>query len=486
MLRIRRDGAAKAGAASSSLGVESHPAQAEQAPTKQVFKQLAIFQNTMLGLIIGLSCIVLLYIVLHYIYGGSVSRQTVIPNSSNAHSIDYTMPGNSSATDVSQVGKDVHVQLGASGDMIRWRFQVEDEDDSIKSLYMRGDGAAYIISKSEKLGGQRFDVVSAGGQIIGSSKVHLSHYLLAVGADGALYCHERAYEQEQVRVDCLGAFSLNGRRLWQAQLPHPFTYDIAVGGNGTVYAIGVTPQLKNEEFAHSCLCALKPSGKVIWTYEHEGGLYWPLPLEDGGALVWSRPRYSNCTHWRPGSISGFNTGKDKQRMQLLCLDRDGRRIWAYEAGYVGADYASVANGKVCAQLVEAGAAINEQLVLLDLHTGRELARYPSGPLSGKPLLRPDGAVVFSNKAGVMVALSPQLQVQWTNDRYGWQYYAPLVDKNNALYFTGGGGLVCLEADGSERFCIPTGTGVYGPNIMWGPDGMLYVGTAREVLAFQPQ
>jgi hypothetical protein len=484
MLHTKTKGSVEAGATDSSFSGDKLAARVEQIPTKRALKKLAVFQNTMLGLIIGISCIIVVYLVLHYLPDAVRHRRPDAPaaSGSDSSSMDPGMYGTAIPTDA---GKEVHVALGASGDIVRWRFQVEDEDDCIKAFYMRGDGAVYIISKSEKYGA-RLDVVSAKGKIIGASKAHLKHTLRAVGTDGALYCHEQIYEHQQLQFDGLCAFNLQGRQLWRAPMPRPFSNNITVGADGTVYATGCQTQTKLDAHAHSCLCAFSAAGKLKWTYEQESQLYWPQPLADGRVLVWSRPRFDRYYGLIVGDDRLSNAELKQLPDALLCLGRDGGCEWSYTVGQVEAGYASAANGRICTAAVEAGTQKNQQLVLLSLSAGRELARYPSGPLSGPPLLLPDGSVIFQNEANVLVKLSPGMKVLWTKELLNPLRSAPLADGNGVLYMHEGCALVCLTADGSERFRIPTASSLIGQDAVWGPDGMIYVPTSREVLAFKPE
>ena len=506
MLRIKRTAASPASATSSSPGVTLPPVRAAQVPPKHVFRRLAAFQTTMLGLIIGLSCIVLIYLVLIYLHGGFAPRPadavapqepvhdahsppqanpvlTLLPQFGE-HSSGDTKPSQASSPTGTKSGKGVHVQQGARSDMIRWRFKVEDEDDHIVALFTGRAGTACISSTSEKLGhgGMRLDVVSASGKIVGSATQKKYSSVLAAGIDGALYRHVSTTGKSQEHSYNLGAFDIGGRLLWQAQLPHPFTGEIAVSGKGTVFAIGRTARAMPEKQAQSCLCAISASGKIKWTFEREGYLSWPLPLEDGGVLVWSRPRLDRWDSMQYSYDVKSHPELAQLSVNLMCLDRDGKLRWSYDVGHVDAGNATAAAGKVCAQSIDAAGAHGQELVVLALSSGRETARYPSGPLSAPPLILPEGAVLFQNQAHVLVKLSPKMKVLWTKALHNPLRQAPLTDREGAIYYAEFGALVCLEQNGSERFAIP----VDGHVAMWGPDGLIYVQGSREVQAFQPE
>ncbi len=491
-------------AAAPTAGDPAPPVVIELSP-RHAIRRLAVFQSTVLGLIIGTSCLLLLSLVLRYTQGGFTPRPqaNAVPPSAQEPAAQYFAPGSgeiyydpepprpSNSTASSQTGKSVRVLKGAKGDMIRWRFQVEDEDDRITQLFTGKAGAAYILSDSENLCGRRLDVVSAAGRIIDSNTTTNLHYLLGVGSDGAVFQRESRRMRQPPQPDALVAKNAHGRQLWLAQLPHSFDETLAVGGDGTVFAVGVTQQRnvvnENNEYvdqAQSCISALSPGGRLRWSYERAGALYWPLPLEDGGVLAWNCPRYDKSFS-RQGSGFSHSADPHRQPLTLLCLDRNGRLKWTYDVGYVRTSNASAANGKLCVQQVAAGEVNSQQLVLLNLDTGRELARFPAGPLSAPPLMLPDGAVVFQNEANVLIKLSPKLDVLWAKALHNPLRHAPLIGADHALCFCEAGALQCLEADGSERFSIPTGGTSLGLGAMQGPDGLIYVATTREVLAFRP-
>ncbi len=469
--------------ASAKVAHEQKRVQKRALRPRQALKRLAMFQSSMLALIIGLSILILLYIVFYNLHSLSALPRTETAWPGGKRSFGDATARHPSQFGASQAGQAVHVRFGP-GHGVRWRFQLDDEDQRIKSLFTGQDGAAYIVSGTQSLQTSRLDVVSASGELNASYCTPQFATLLALGADDALLLHERSVGGKQ--RDQLSACNLEGRHLWQAQLPYPFNGDLAVGGKGVIYAVGVNAQPAQSGCAQSCLCKLSPSGKIRWSYKQAGGLYRPLPLADGGVLVWSSPRYEYRENHPEGIEFNWGTKYAKQPFKLLHLDSSGRLRWSFEAGMIQANNVTVAGGKVCTQLVDANAANNQLLVLLSLNTGREVARYLSGPLGGPLLLRRDGAVVFQNRDDVLVALSPEMKLLWTKPLYRPLRHAPLVESDNAIYFPDEAALACLEADGSERFRIPNGLSFIGLDAQWGPDGMIYVPTCREVMAFQPQ
>jgi hypothetical protein len=484
MLRTKPTTVPRASVAGPDAGTTLAPEHARQIEPKQALKQLALFQNVTLAVIIGLTSLVLLYMVLNFLHSGSASKPTDVCWSGSGRIYDNGTASHHGQVGATESGQDVHVRFGP-GRGVRWRFLMNNEDGRIKSLFIGKDGAAYIISDTEKPGIPRLDVVSASGRITASYSAQQFAGLLALGADDTLLLHEQSAGGD--KCDGLSAFNLQGHRLWQAQLPYPLNDDLAVGGGGAIYAVGVNSQPGQPDCAQSCLCKLSPTGKIRWSYEHAGGLYRPLPLEDGGVLVWSSPHYKKNKYYPARIEFRWDSDNKKQPFTLLHLGSSGRLKWSFDAGFIEAIKVSVASGKVCTQLVEAGAPNNQVLVLLSLDSGRELARYVSGPLGGPLLLRPDGAVVFQNQDNVLVTLSPEMKVLWTRALYYDLNHAPLVDNDNAIYFPDEGKMVCLEADGRERCGIPSGGDYFASlDTLWGPERMIYVRTDGGVLAFQQQ
>jgi outer membrane protein assembly factor BamB len=453
------------------------PGQLQPSPAtaRGEIRRLARFQTKMFGLLIGGASLLILLLVLLYFYGGFGLRMAS-PSAGRRH---RSQPVESDPA-LLETGKEVHVEMGAAGDMIRWRFVAEDEDDRIQQLLTGPDGVACVMTWSEKYG-HRVDTITPAGvlsALFNGNTVDYEYdlrYVLGVGAGGVMYFEGHDYDTEPTTWG-LCAVDRQGQRLWLTALPQPFKGELSVGADGTLFAIGTFEHWNEDPIAHSCLCALNPQGAILWTYHHEGGLRWPLPLPDDGVLVYSRPHYDRYTP----------AGEEQPPLSLLRLSTSGQPLWSYEVGLVEERGASASGSRVCVAGRAAGGVNSCWLALLDLETGRELWRYDSGPLAAPPLLRPDGVVIYQTGTNVLVALSPKLEPLWTHELWNKLGAAPLVDADNAIYFVGDGGLACLDADGNERYVIPVGSTAISNTPIWGPEGMIYLPTNREVLAFQPE
>ncbi|NIN67866.1 MAG: PQQ-binding-like beta-propeller repeat protein [Anaerolineae bacterium] len=151
--------------------------------------------------------------------------------------------------------------------------------------------------------------------------------------------------------------------------------------------------------------------------------------------------------------------------------------WLFRAGLVANSPAVGADGTVYF------GSLDGNLYALD-RDGTELWRADFGQISGVPALGETGTVY----AG---AASPIEEMFYAFDRYGrirWAYHlefyviesSPIVGPDGSIYLaasnpqTGGGTLVALNPDGSERWRYDVGSRVpFSPAL--GPDGTIYVG-----------
>ena len=232
---------------------------------------------------------------------------------------------------------------------------------------------------------------------------------LAVGGDGTIYALSQNY---------LFAINSDGKQKWQYNFPDQLGFtNLSIAKNGTIYVLASVYGTDKTR-----LYAISPSGNAQIIFEDSGFLGQNLVIGDDGTLYFS---------------SGHN---------LYALSPDGKKIWETSIEKGISQISLSQQGKLYTLSSLDLSNVNSSKMLQEFSTSDgsllntlQLKPFADGPIN----IAADGTLIVdisnSRDKGVLAALNPDLSVKWQVEMSPFSRF-PIIGKNNMLY--------CFDESGS--------------------------------------
>ncbi len=302
---------------------------------------------------------------------------------------------------------------------------------------------------------------------------------LAMDADGNLY-----YQAEGNSVPRLISLTSTGQHRWDIPSNGSLTAAPVISPDGVIYL--VSPE---------GLTARNSQGVELWSYPVASGVFSApalgadgmihvvatpghlLAVRPDGILAWDRDVKAEVAGTPAiGSDGTIYFGDAQGRFHALNADGSQRWIYTATAG-IAVPPAIAANG-----VIHFGSVDGRHHVLNP--DGSLRWSIPNGSPRIGPVIARDGTVYLVGGRSLR-AFDAQGVQRWIHQTGDTVLSAPTLAATGLILLgSTDGRLRALGPDGTERWSVAAGNGIYGPGTLIGPDGTIYAATGDgHVMAF---